>query len=114
MDLWRKSIAAFAAAAVLSLGAYAKAEDNRASTQELPAALKALGVESSRILTNEQAESVRGEALTGQLIWQVSGPGFTSTTAVGFAGVNSVVVIASPTPQTLLGIPNSNAVFLLQ
>ena len=97
--------------AVAAVSSNAMAGD-KASTDELPAALQALGVDQSRILSTQEAQEVRGEAFAINIAINVTGPGFASALNLQSGAVNSITIVASPTPQTLLGIAGANFAFL--
>lgn len=76
---------AFAAIAVLGSTSGATAGE-KASTSELPAALQALGVDESRIVTQQEAEQIRGEAFDFNFQLSFVGGGITVDINAAVAG----------------------------
>ncbi len=61
MILRKPIIMSFAVAVVAILSSSQSMADEKASTSELPAALQAIGVDHANILSQDEAEKVRGE-----------------------------------------------------
>ena len=75
--------------------------DEKASTSELPAALQAIGVNQSNILSQDEAENVRGEAFIAA--FRIDFVSVNFATRVEFAGVfNAILISIDPVGLGLL------------
>ena len=66
--------------------------DERASTSELPAALQAIGVDQSNILSQDEAANVRGEAFIA--FFRIDFVSANFATRLEFAGVFNAILIS--------------------
>ena len=74
--------------------------DEKASTSELPAALQAIGVDQANILSQDEAQRVRGAAFIAYFRIDYVNANF--ATRVEFAGIfNTVIIFIEPVGQTL-------------
>ena len=87
-------------AVVATLSSSLVMADEKASTIELPAALQAIGVDQSKILSQDEAQQVRGEAFIA--FFRIDFVNANFATRVEFAGVfNAVIIFIDPMTLSL-------------